>query len=72
MPPTYLAVCGKDPLRDDGLVFAKQLKKVGVKTKINLYDGYPHVFWATPTPPAQVALKDIIEGMNWVIENIEA
>ena len=72
MPPTYLAVCGKDPLRDDGLAFEKQLKKAGVKTKINLYEGLPHLFWSAPIPVAQAAMKDIIVGLNWAIENIEA
>ena len=28
-PPTYIATCGADPLRDDGVVMAKMLEKAG-------------------------------------------
>lgn len=28
-PPTYVAVCGADPLRDDGLMMAKALESNG-------------------------------------------
>ena len=29
MPPTFIVTCGADPLRDDGVIFADELDKVG-------------------------------------------
>ncbi|OJT11980.1 AB hydrolase superfamily protein B1A11.02 [Trametes pubescens] len=36
LPPALVHVCGMDPLRDDGLLYAEKLKKAGVPTKLNV------------------------------------
>lgn len=36
LPPALVHVCGRDPLRDDGLLYAEKLKKAGVRTKLNV------------------------------------
>jgi acetyl esterase/lipase len=36
LPPTYIKVCGMDPLRDEGLLYEKMLKKNGIKTKLDM------------------------------------
>lgn len=40
--PTYLQVCGLDPLRDDGLIYEKVLRQAGTDTGTNVYKGLPH------------------------------
>ncbi|ORX92455.1 Alpha/beta hydrolase fold-3, partial [Basidiobolus meristosporus CBS 931.73] len=44
LPPTYIVVGGRDPLRDDGIVLAKELREVGVPCELDIYRGYPHAF----------------------------
>lgn len=46
LPPTYFQVCGADIQRDDGLVYERVLRREhGLKTKLDMYSGLPHVFW---------------------------
>ena len=42
-PPTYIATCEFDPLRDDGKIMGKALTSAGVKVKEDYYEGLPHV-----------------------------
>jgi acetyl esterase len=41
-PPTYISVCGCDPLRDQGFEYAKKLDAAGVDVKFEVMPGYPH------------------------------
>lgn len=45
-PPTYIAVCGADPLRDDGLVMGTELNRLGYVPECNGVGSIPmqHVF----------------------------
>ncbi|KAF2744625.1 putative lipase/esterase [Sporormia fimetaria CBS 119925] len=43
-PPTVFGIAGYDPLRDDGLMFAKNLAEAGIPTKAHLFYGVPHGF----------------------------
>jgi versiconal hemiacetal acetate esterase len=68
LPPTYIVACGKDPLRDDALVFEKRLKAVNVKTKLDYYEGFPHMFWIIPgLARGEIAMKNIVAGTKWVV-----
>ncbi|KAF7563733.1 hypothetical protein G7046_g386 [Stylonectria norvegica] len=44
LPPTVLGVVGLDPLRDEGLLYAKMLTEAGVPTDVNIFVGMPHGF----------------------------
>jgi versiconal hemiacetal acetate esterase len=69
-PPTYIATCGKDPLRDDGRVLEQMLKKEGVKTRIDNYEGMPHYFWLMPgIKRGDEFLVNVVKGAQWVLSN---
>jgi len=68
-PKTYIATCGKDPLRDDGRVLKTILEKEGVKTKHDNYDGVPHYFWMFPgIEGREEFLGNVVKGVQWVFE----
>lgn len=42
LPPTYLAICGFDPLRDEDMAFAERLAAEGVPVVVRRYDDLIH------------------------------
>ncbi|GAQ04004.1 carboxylesterase NlhH [Aspergillus lentulus] len=44
LPPTTFGIAGRDPLRDEGLFFAKLLTDNGVPTDVHVFPGLPHGF----------------------------
>lgn len=67
-PPTYVAVCGKDPLRDDGVVLERMLRDQGVRTRLDMYEGFPHYFWIFPSvKTGQAFMANAIKGVQWVL-----
>ena len=67
-PPTYIATCEKDPLRDDGRVMVESLKASGVPVRTDHYAGLPHCFWVFPSlPESQVFLENAVDAVKWVI-----
>lgn len=65
-PPTWISTCGKDPLRDDGVVLERTMEDVGVRVKRVHYEGYPHYFHIFPTLEKRVQfMDDVVSGINW-------
>ncbi|SHN44196.1 alpha/beta hydrolase fold domain-containing protein [Cryptosporangium aurantiacum] len=46
LPPTHVVTADRDPLRDQGELFAARLSEAGVATTLNRYSGVPHNFFA--------------------------
>ncbi|EED13591.1 hypothetical protein TSTA_098480 [Talaromyces stipitatus ATCC 10500] len=44
MPPTTFGITGYDPLRDEGLLYAKFLTEQGAPTNVHVFRALPHAF----------------------------
>ena len=44
LPPAYVAVAGFDPLRDEGIAYARMLKRAGVATTLRVHTDAVHPF----------------------------
>ncbi|KAJ5669904.1 uncharacterized protein N7477_005267 [Penicillium maclennaniae] len=67
-PPAYIQICGRDPLRDEGLAYADALQQASVPVRVNIYPGLPHAFWLFPEiSTTEIAARDLVEGMKWLL-----
>jgi acetyl esterase len=48
MPPACVVAAGIDPLYDDGMTFAANLRAAGRSVELHEYAGMPHIFWCFP------------------------
>lgn len=70
LPPVYLLACGLDPIRDDALLLERAIREEGGSpTKIDLWPGVPHVFWAVFPTLSQVPqlMGGIIGAAVWLL-----
>lgn len=69
LPRIYQQLCGRDPNRDEGLIWDDMLKKDGVETRLDLYVGLPHCFWLVMThlPEYSKWKEDTTEGLRWLL-----
>ena len=65
LPPTYVAVAGHDPLRDEGLAYAARLRKAGVPVTLAFHSRQAHGFgdFAAAVPSARAAVR---EACRWL------
>ena len=62
-PPALIAVAGHDPLRDDGLAYARALKAAGVTAHVEVYEDMAHGFlrWGGVVDRARELIAEIGE-----------
>lgn len=74
LPPTFFQICGADMLRDDALIYERELRlDHGIKTRVTMYEGLPHIFWYNY--PDHSASKKFVEdasiGLGWLLGCVE-
>jgi len=72
LPKAYVAAAGLDPLRDDGIIFAKALQdEGGVESKLGVYPGLCHGWWVlAPKLPASAQYQAAaIDAVGWLMKN---
>lgn len=69
LPPTFVQVCGRDIIRDDGLIYERMLRDCGTKTRLNVYQGLFHAFWAflPECKGSKEFMVDIALGFAWLL-----
>lgn len=69
LPPTHIQVCGIDPWRDCGIIYSEELEKAGVKTKLDIYSGLPHIWWTTfpMLKASRTRFDDMVKGVEWLL-----
>lgn len=65
MPPTYILLCGCDPLFAEGQDYASRLKAAGSKVTVNSYSGQIHAF-LTMDLLIPEATRAIDESAAWI------
>ncbi|KAI9155742.1 alpha/beta-hydrolase [Paramyrothecium foliicola] len=69
LPPTYIATCGADVIRDDGTIVKAELDKAGVPCKLDNYEALPHFFWMYPEISEGDQFRaNAAAAVKWVLE----
>ncbi|KAL6405280.1 hypothetical protein AUP68_12124 [Ilyonectria robusta] len=68
-PPAYFQLCGLDTTRDDSLIMERILRDDGVKTKVDIYPGLPHIFWMSYPEHSMRPkyIQDTLKGVRWLL-----
>lgn len=69
LPQTYIQVCGMDVNRDEAIIYEDVLTWLGVKTKMDVYPGMPHIFWSVFTTHSLTKKwwSDTLAGVAWLL-----
>ncbi|EEA28398.1 hypothetical protein TMatcc_003272 [Talaromyces marneffei ATCC 18224] len=70
LPPTTFGIAGYDPLRDEGLFYAKLLSENGVPTNVNVFRGVPHGFtlFGDKISASKRWGEVMADGVSWAME----
>lgn len=63
-------VLGLDPLRDEALLYERLLREeCGVRTRLQIYPGLPHAFWAffPQLDASRKAVQKANDGLGWLL-----
>ncbi|KIY02391.1 uncharacterized protein Z520_02529 [Fonsecaea multimorphosa CBS 102226] len=72
LPPHIICVAGQDPLRDEGLQYAKKLQQQDTPVRLHVYPGVPHnfaQFWELKA--CRRFWDDLQRGMEWLLAKTE-
>ncbi|KAI0741789.1 Alpha/Beta hydrolase protein [Daedaleopsis nitida] len=69
LPPAFIQVMECDPLRDDGILYEKLLRKAGTPTKLVLYPGLTHGshIWFPMISKSIKIDRDERDGLRWLL-----
>jgi len=68
LPPALVQVAGMDPLRDEGLAYAQELKACGVDVVLRIYAGLPHAFYVHPgLPPSIQYFQSMVDWIEQLV-----
>ncbi|KAF2719841.1 hypothetical protein K431DRAFT_286328 [Polychaeton citri CBS 116435] len=73
LPPQAFQICGKDPLRDEALIYERLLREEeGTKTKLLVYQGLPHGFWGVfpQMKVSQQFVDESVESVKWLMSQL--
>ena len=63
LPPTFVSVCEFDPLRDEGITYARRLAQAGVRTQLCQYPGTFH---------ASIGITDAAISQKMIADQLDA
>ncbi|KAJ5083478.1 hypothetical protein N7456_012905 [Penicillium angulare] len=72
LPPTVFGIAGLDPLRDEGLFYAKLLSENGVPTDTTIFRGVPHGFrryGSSLERASKLWDETVSNGITWALSN---
>lgn len=72
LPPTTIILAEIDPLRDDGVAYAKRLRDARVDVQLRCYDGVCHEFFGMVgvVGEANDAMKEAVEDLTHAFEAV--
>lgn len=77
-PPICLHACGKDPFRDDTVIYEKILAAAGVKTRLHIFSEVGHDALTAMMPVTPGSVRDptmeeeTLSGLKWLVAQTDS